>query len=134
MPLKGTAKMADSELTTHVTQIGDWTVLIVGDDLQHINELKIDEGRSVLSRAADQAVAADSHRLLIDLTRCAFFGSSFIEALFQSWKKVDGVGGELAVCGCNKDIKEVFEVTRLNNVWKIYDTREDALAADAGEA
>lgn len=120
--------MADADLVTHVATDGDWTVLVVGDDLQHINELKIDDGRAALADAAAKAVEAESHRLLIDMTRCAFFGSSFIEALFQTWKKVDAVGGELAVCGCNKDIREVFMVTRLDNVWKIYESREAAVS------
>lgn len=120
--------MSESNLLTHVTTVNGWTVLVMGDDLHHINETKIEEGRSALLRATDQALEVEPYRLLIDMAGCGFFGSSFIEALFQAWKKLDKVGGELSVCGCNKDIREVFEVTRLDNVWKIHDTREQAVA------
>lgn len=126
-------EMPEAESTTHVTTAGPWTVLVIGADLAHINETKIEAARTALSGAAEKAIAADPPNLLIDMTGCAFFGSSFIESLFQNWKKVDAAKGQFAVCGCNSDIREVFQVTRLDNVWTLYESREAAVeAASAG--
>ena len=121
--------MSEPEATTHVTSEGGWTVLVLADDLKHINETKVAEGREALNRAVEIALNEPPHKLLIDMTGCAFFGSSFIEALFQTWKRLEKDEGQFAVCGCNKDIREVFQVTRLEDVWSIFETRDEAVAS-----
>lgn len=121
--------MSAAELSTHVTSAPPWTVLVIGSDLAHINETLIQDARAALGGAADKVCASESPNLLVDMENCVFFGSSFIEALFQAWKKIDVAGGKFAVCGCNKDIREVFQVTRLDNVWPVYDNRAAAVEA-----
>ena len=67
--------------------------------------------------------------LLVDLSSVEFFSSSFIEVLFRLWNRTKANGQQFALCGLHPYCREVLEVTNLTSVWKIYEDRDDALAA-----
>src|SRR5579884_171326 len=55
-------------------------------------------------------------RLLLDLGGVRFLSSSGLGLLVGLHKRLRAGGGSLAVCGVNPDVREVFEVTRLDQV------------------
>lgn len=67
--------------------------------------------------------------LVLDLTDVEFFGSSFIEVLFRVWSRIKNRRGRFALCGLSPDCLEIIEVTKLNTLWTIYDTVDEAVAA-----
>lgn len=71
-----------------------------------------------------------SPHVVIDLSNVEFFGSSFIEVLFRTWKWVQqAADGRFALAGVNRYCREILEVTNLTSIWTIYSTREHAVAA-----
>jgi anti-anti-sigma factor len=71
-----------------------------------------------------------SPHVVIDLSNVEFFGSSFIEVLFRTWKWVQqAADGQFALAGVNRYCREILEVTNLTSIWTIYSTREQAVAA-----
>lgn len=72
---------------------------------------------------------ADPPLVVLDLSQAVFLGSAFIEALFRGWKKLEERGGKIALCGLSPICAEVFRVTKLDTLWKLYPTRGEAVAS-----
>lgn len=68
-------------------------------------------------------------RMVLDFSRTEYINSSFIEAVFRAWKRAKEKGGQMAFCCLNPFCGEVLRVTKLDRVWAIFPTREEALAA-----
>lgn len=120
--------MTESAPTHTLTEAG-WTVQVLGDEFRRIDENHVPSARASLSAAAEKAIAEDPKRLLLDLSRVEFFGSSFIEVLFSTFKRMKEEGGRFAVCGCTTHCQEVMEITKLDSVWGVYRDRQSATAA-----
>ncbi|MFC5284764.1 STAS domain-containing protein [Pedobacter alpinus] len=66
-------------------------------------------------------------KLVIDMTKIEYMDSSFIGALVAGLKNVLSKGGEMALVKINSDVMALFELTRLDKVFKIYDSLDEAL-------
>ena len=63
-----------------------------------------------------------------DLSHVDFIDSSCLGALVSILKSVNGQG-ELALCSLNDTIKNLFKLTRMDRIFAIKETRQDALNA-----
>jgi len=70
----------------------------------------------------DQGVST----LVIDFKDVSFLDSSGLGALVGVLKKV-GNRGELAVCGLNRDVEQMFRICRMDRVFKIFPDAETAV-------
>ena len=66
--------------------------------------------------------------LVVDLTVVAFVDSSGLGALVSSLKLI-GRGGELVLCGLNDTVVTLFELTRMDKVFRSFATSAEAVAA-----
>lgn len=58
-----------------------------------------------------------------------YFGSVFLALLLRCHKLVKSKGGEIVLSGATSMARELLQLTSLDTLWAIYDTREDALEA-----
>lgn len=65
--------------------------------------------------------------LLINLEQLSFIDSNFLGALVKCLKITIKKNGELALCSLQAPVKSMFELTRLYNIFKIYNTESEAL-------
>jgi anti-sigma B factor antagonist len=65
--------------------------------------------------------------LLIDCTRVTYIDSSGIATFVEGLKHVMSYGGRLKLFGMPETIREVFSFSRLDRVFEIYGTIDDAL-------
>jgi anti-sigma B factor antagonist len=77
--------------------------------------------------AVTNAVAEEIKVLVIDLSKVDFIDSSGLGTLVSILKSVYG-SQELRLCCLNKNIMNMFLMTRMDRVFSIFETREDALA------
>lgn len=69
------------------------------------------------------------HRtLVLDLSDVTFIDSSGLGALIASLK-VLGDDGELALCGAREAVSNMFKLTRMNKVFRMFNNPEEAAAA-----
>ncbi|OAQ40815.1 hypothetical protein A5893_07725 [Pedobacter psychrophilus] len=68
-----------------------------------------------------------SPKMVIDLNNVLYMDSSFIGALVAGLKKVLSKKGEIALANISNDVMALFEMTRLDKVFKIYDNTEEAI-------
>lgn len=103
------------------------TVITLGPAFENLDELELDDLRDVI---LDASKSADPPVVLLDMPHTKFFGSSFIEILFRVWNRMNAQeGGAFAISGLTPYCREVLEVTHLDQLWGLFDTREEALTA-----
>ena len=76
-----------------------------------------------------QAARAEPPILVVDLAETEYIGSSFLELLLRTWKRLKERKGTLALCRVRPFCLEVLEHTRLDTLWPAYSTRGEAVTA-----
>jgi len=97
-------------------------VVVVGVDGQLIVGNRQDLKQKVLD-----ALEGGTRRFVIDFTKTGYIDSSGLGVLVSLSKKVREQGGELRLAGLNEDLQTLFELTKLDSLFQISDTRERAL-------
>ncbi len=70
-----------------------------------------------------------SRRFLVDFSATGYIDSSGLGVLVSLSKKIREQGGELRLSSLNEDLRTLFELTKLDTLFRIHDTREEALKA-----
>jgi anti-sigma B factor antagonist len=65
--------------------------------------------------------------IVVDLTEATFIDSTMLRVLLNVSKRLRPGGGELLVVCSEHNIRKIFEITLLDRVFTIFDTREAAL-------
>ena len=106
---------------------GNVTVVVFGEGMKHLDETNVQDVGQKLLQLTDTL----PHPLLVlDMQATEFFGSSFIESLFRVWKKLNtNPAAKFGIAGLQPYCREVLEVTHLDKLWPLFDTREAACEA-----
>ncbi len=65
--------------------------------------------------------------IIVDLKEVPYMDSSGVATLVEGWQKVKSYGGKILLTSLRKEVRDVFALTKLEDFFEIYDTREDAL-------
>jgi anti-sigma B factor antagonist len=84
--------------------------------------------RQELKATIQTALDNGERKLLIDFAKTGYIDSSGLGALVSISKKVREQGGELRLSGLNEDLRSLFELTKLDTLFAIADSSEQALA------
>lgn len=91
---------------------------------------EIDLHASPALRAALHACANAKDRfLLIDFSAVEYIDSSGLATLIEYLREAKKFGGTLGLFGLQKKVRTIFDLVRLNELFPIADTREQALKA-----
>jgi anti-sigma B factor antagonist len=85
--------------------------------------------RHELKELVSRALEGGARRFVLDFSRTGYIDSSGLGALVTIAKQVREHGGELRLSGLNEDLRSLFELTKLDTLFAITDTSEQALAA-----
>ena len=66
-------------------------------------------------------------KFLIDFAKTGYIDSSGLGVLVSLSKKIREQGGELRLANLNEDLKTLFELTKLDTLFQIADSRDRAL-------
>ncbi len=111
---------------TNVLRQSDVTIIELASNYDAVDDQAVQEFGEVL---LGEATGADPPRLVVDLSPADYINSSFLELLVRAWKRIKQRNGVLALCGVHPFCLEVLQATRLNTLWPIHSTREEAVAA-----
>jgi anti-sigma B factor antagonist len=109
----GFSQSRDSSGVTVVTVEGQ---LIVGN-------------RQELKDLVGGALERGERRILIDFSQTGYIDSSGLGALVSISKRVREAGGDLRLSGLNEDLRSLFELTKLDTLFAIAETPQQALAS-----
>jgi anti-sigma B factor antagonist len=88
----------------------------------------IDLSRSpTLRTSLKQAQAAKPMRLVVDLVNVDYMDSSGIATLVEALQNARRSGTGMLLCGLKERVRSIFEIARLETVFTIVETREEAL-------
>jgi anti-sigma B factor antagonist len=106
-----------------IEEIGDVTVA------KFIDKKILDETNiQIIGNQLFGLVDEDGRRkIVLDFTNVEYLSSAALGKLITMDKKVKSVKGKLRLCAIRPEIYEVFEITRLNKVFDIKSTQDQAL-------
>jgi len=84
--------------------------------------------RQELKNIVHEALERGGRKFVIDCTRTGYIDSSGLGALVSMSRKVRETGGEMRLAGLNEDLRSLFELTKLDTLFRILETPEQALA------
>jgi anti-anti-sigma factor len=113
-----------------VEQRGSLRVVHFGVEYGSCNWVKLKETEEFLLRLAEEVTPPC---LLLDFTNTDYFGSEFISVLLRCYKRINQRQGRFSLCGAQSDLLQELETTRLNELWTIYDTYDQALETEGNE-
>ena len=105
-----------------VTKQDDVTVLDVEGQL-------IVGNRQELKQKVLEELENGERRFLIDFDRTGYIDSSGLGVLVSLSKKIREQGGELRLANLNDDLRTLFELTKLDTLFQISASREEALSS-----
>lgn len=68
-------------------------------------------------------------RLVIDLTQVPYMDSSGVATLVEAMQVSRRSGGKLVLCGLQEKVRSIFEIARLDTVFVIVESCDDAMNA-----
>jgi anti-sigma B factor antagonist len=83
--------------------------------------------RQELKQKVLDEMEAGGRKFLVDFGKTGYIDSSGLGVLVSLSKKIREQGGELRLANLNDDLKTLFELTKLDTLFQISDTRERAL-------
>jgi len=115
-----------------ISVVGNENMEIVEEKVQNIRVLK-PVGRidaSCSDQIKDKVLSlidAGQTCLLIDLGEVDFIDSSGLGTLVSCLNSIKKAGGKLKICDIQENPKQVFEMTRLDRVFEVFDGKDEAL-------
>ena len=99
-------------------------ILVITIEEKEANLSKSELFKELVSHEIDNG----EHEIIISFKKVAYLDSSFLGALVAILKKLLPVNGKLVLTDLNKDIENLFELTRLD---KIFVLKNDLKTAEA---
>lgn len=67
--------------------------------------------------------------LVVDLSRVSYIDSSGLAVLIEAMQQVEEYGGRFALVGLQENVRSIFEIARLDQVFRIYPDVDAAVSA-----
>jgi anti-sigma B factor antagonist len=74
-------------------------------------------------------IEAKPQRLVVDLAKVTYIDSSGLAVLIEGMQNVEAYGGKFILAGIQDNVKPIFEIARLDQVFIIFPHVDAALAA-----
>jgi len=83
--------------------------------------------RQELKQKVLEELESGERKFIVDFEKTGYIDSSGLGVLVSLSKKVREQGGELRLANLNEDLKTLFELTKLDTLFYIADSRDAAL-------
>jgi len=92
-----------------------------------LREKALDASNSESFKKTMASTLESFQKVILDLTRVEFIDSSGCGAILSCVRQLADRGGELRICGVQKNVQRLFELVRMNRVVDIYSNKEEAV-------
>ena len=82
-----------------------------------------------ISAALAAMIDQKPQRLVVDLSKVTYIDSSGLAVLIEGMQNVEAYGGKFILAGIQENVKPIFEIARLDQVFIIFPHVDAALAA-----
>jgi anti-sigma B factor antagonist len=81
-----------------------------------------------IREAFEAAVKEEAGKIIVDLDNVSYIDSSGLATLVEMLKKTRAYGGKLRIANLAPKVKSLFEITKLEKLFDIFDTEQEAIA------
>lgn len=115
--------MSTGQRRLDIEEVGDVTVA------KFVDKKILDEGNiQIIGNLLYGMVDTDErHKILIDFINVEYISAAGLAKLIILDKKVKAAKGKLCLCNLRPDIRKAFETTKLDKLFVITETQEQAL-------
>jgi anti-sigma B factor antagonist len=99
---------------------GDLPVVSVEGDVDLYSAPELREQLAELSEEG-------APRIVLDLSRATFLDSMALGVLLGAKKRLAATGGELELVVATPDVRRILEITMLNRIFVLHESREEAM-------
>ena len=82
-----------------------------------------------VQKEIDVALANGANTVIMDLTEVNFVDSSALAVMVRTMKHCRERNGELLLCGLRQPVRIIFELTRMDKAFRIFESLGDARSA-----
>jgi anti-sigma B factor antagonist len=88
-------------------------------------DLHVSQGIATSLRAMSDA---KPKQLVVDLSKVTYIDSSGLAVLIEAMQNIGAAGGKFALAGLQEAVRPIFEIARLDQVFRIFPDVDSALA------
>jgi len=74
-----------------------------------------------------ELIESSQDQILVECSALDYVSSSGLRVLLMALKKITLMKGKFVLCGLQRNIREIFEVSGFTNIFEVYSSRADAL-------
>lgn len=89
--------------------------------------LEVDLQPQILSILQDESQKEKD--IVVDFSKVSFIDSSCLGALVSAAKLLRASQGDIKLASLNDDVRSIFQITRLDRIFAIFDTVDEAVAS-----
>ena len=89
------------------------------------NLLERNEAQELLEET-NEVIANETNKIIIDLEELDYINSSGLNVILNIFTRVRNANGELVICHVNEKLKNLLVITKLHDVIKQTNSREEA--------
>jgi anti-sigma B factor antagonist len=121
--------MATDTRAFEVERQGQTLLVTALTDLRELDYPKIEAGASDILHLLRNGTIRN---VVLDFHKTDFYGTTALGFFVKLWKRVSECNGRMAFCGVSDHEREILKVTKLDGLWPICATREEALKTVQG--
>ncbi len=105
-------------------QVGDTLVL---SPRRNLSELQLNHFEQETAAVLDLVESTQARNIVLDLSDTTYYGSTALGFFVKLWTRIRKLHGHMAFCNVSENELEILRLTKLDSLWAICETREEAL-------
>ncbi len=93
----------------------------------NLSELELSSFEETIRTVMQELEAHGYRNVVLDFDGTDYYGSTALGFFIKLWKRVRSMKGNMVFCNVSPHEREVLELTRLDNLWTVCETRAEAL-------
>jgi anti-sigma B factor antagonist len=121
--------MQPSANTFEIEQQGETAIVTPLTNLRELAYLQIEADMSDL---LEHLTRTKVKNVVIDFQETDYFGTTALGWFVKLWKHLKARNGLVAFCSISEHEREVLRITKLDSLWPIYSSKDEAVRAVTG--
>ncbi|MFK7818327.1 MAG: host attachment protein [Planctomycetaceae bacterium] len=117
----------EKEETFLIEELDDTLVITLTGNLGALAYSKARAEAEAILRTFESSF--EKRHVVLDFKACDYFGSAGIGFFIRLWTQVRSRGGSMAVCNASPLEQELLTLTRMDKLWPVYSSLEEAIEA-----
>jgi anti-anti-sigma factor len=107
-----------------VDRVGEMVIVTPLSDLMELAYQEIEATADpILAILSDPSM----RKVVVDFHRTDYFGSTALGLFIRLWKRVSERKGRMAFCNLSANERDILQVTKLDRLWPVCESREEAV-------